>query len=87
MGHPVPTALSLRSQFLPNERCNKALPVGCIYEEFLLKNDLVNEISLNQNANTTASMEITEAIEISTADPTDCQGCNSVDISHCGDGV
>ena len=74
-------------QFLPNERCNKALPVGCIYEEFLLKNDLVNEISLNQNANTTASMEITEAIEISTADPTDCQGCNSVDISHCGDGV
>ena len=54
------------SQFLPNERCTKTLPFGCIYEEFLLKNDLVNEITLTQNSGnaTTAA---------AAADPTDCQ--------------
>jgi len=51
--------------FLPNERCNKALPVGCIYEEFLLKNDLVNEITLTQNSANATTNE--------PADPTDCQ--------------
>ena len=52
------------TQFLPNERCTKTLPFGCIYEEFLLRNDLVNEITLTQNSgNATAAA----------ADPTDCQ--------------
>ena len=49
---------------MPSERCTKTLPFGCIYEELLVKNDLVDEITLTDNANVTAA---------TAADPTDCQ--------------
>ena len=55
---------------MPSERCTKTLPFGCIYEEFLLKNDLVNEITLTQNNGNSSSSSAPAA---PAADPTDCQ--------------
>jgi hypothetical protein len=54
-------------KFVPTERCNNILPIGCIYEELFAKSDIVREINLVETVTSNASTAVSDPSECQTA--------------------